>query len=76
MVLEEGIENIVNEKGIVEVLKKVGKKITLIGSIVEKRSNMVGHQSNCSTTLIERMIKERSRRERPKQEYMDGVKEE
>lgn len=50
----------------------------LVGSIVERRSNMVCHllrHSKLFTTLIEDMFKGRNGRGKPRQEYMHGVKE-
>ena len=52
-----------------EVLKRVDERKTLIGSVVERSSSMVGHHSNWLTTLVEG----RSGRGRPRQENMDEI---
>ena len=60
-----------------EVLRRMGEKKMLIASIVETRSNIIGfllRHSNWFSTLIEGMIKGRSGRASPRQEYVDGVK--
>ena len=79
MVLEEGLKYIVGKKVPTdEVLKSGGEERTAIGSVVQRRSNMVGHvlrHSNWLNTLVEGMTEGRGGRGKPRQVYMDGAKE-